>query len=133
MTEIKPYWPVIEGGRISRVFRLGRYRAALVTGMSSPGSVQYLHVLFVFQEPEARLCLCVASEENSFPAESGGDSHYLGVFPGDGHLNLGASNDWANVELFTSRALDIAAENLAMPNGTWVEMPRKKKPWWRVW
>ena len=126
------YWPVVEGGTISRVFHLGRYRAALRTGMRSPGSVQYLYALFVFREPEAKLCLCVASEENGFRLEPPSGSHFLGVFPGEGHVNLGASDDWADVDLFTPRALEVAGERLGMPNGVWVEMARKKKPWWRL-
>ena len=39
----------------------------------------------------------------------------LGVFPGDGHLNLGDSDEWSDRERFVERALTIAREHLSEP------------------
>jgi hypothetical protein len=40
----------------------------------------------------------------------GGGSHFLGVFDGNGHINQGGSDDWADEEKFTARALQIIRE-----------------------
>ena len=40
----------------------------------------------------------------------GGGSHFLGVFNGDGHANLGADDRWGIEEEFTVKALEIALE-----------------------
>ena len=69
--------------------------AVLLGNIVSAGMVEYLYVLVVFDTNEEP-CLFVASEVNSQQEVLGGGSHFLGVFPGDGHLNFGDSDEWAD-------------------------------------
>lgn len=41
-------------------------------------------------------------------------SHFLGMFTGAQHVNQGASNDWADLERFTTRALTEAVTCLGL-------------------
>lgn len=131
MAREQPYWPLIEGGTVSRLFTFADYRAGLLTGMRSLGAVQYLFVMLIFRAPTNELCLCIASEANEPFDQHPVGSHFLGLFTGDEHRNLGASNDWASMELFTARALELAREHLKVSDDVVEEIPRK--PWWRFW
>ena len=139
MDEQQDYWPVIKGGKVASQFRFADYQALLMIKMRSPGLVKYLYVMLIFKMPENKLCLCVASEKNrdygrntqdDQPFDFGG-SHFLGLFPGQDHLNLGASNDWADVDRFTARALELARDHLKVSDEAIEELERR--PWWRFW
>jgi hypothetical protein len=86
-------------------------QAVLLGNIVSAGMVKYLYILVVY-ERDGEPCLFVASEVNEEREAFGGGSHFLGVFPGDGHLNLGDSDEWANRERFVERALGIARERV---------------------
>ncbi len=137
MSEPRGYWPAIEGGTVVRLFTFGEHRAVLLTGMRSLGVIQYLHVLLIFEVPENRLCLCVSSEKNLLYGRSApggeprdvGGSHFLGLFHGQGHVNFGSSNDWADLEKFCTRALEVARGPLGVPAEAVEEIP--VTPWWR--
>ena len=139
MNEPREYWPVFEGGRVTRRFRFANYQAAIVTDMRSTGNVEYLYVMLIFKMPEDKLCLCIASEKNrNYGRRIQGDqpfdfgaSHFLGLFPGQGHQNFGTSNDWADIDRFTARALELARDHLKVSDEAVEEV--WKKPWWRVW
>jgi hypothetical protein len=140
MTEQREYWPAFKGGEVDRRFKFADYRAMLLTGMRSLGSVEYLYILLVFKVPEGKLCLCVTSEKNgNYRRKVLGDqpfdfgaSHFLCLFPGQGHVNLGSSNEWAQVEPFTARALEEARKHLKVTEQA-VEELIPRKPWWRFW
>lgn len=114
-----PYLPQIRGGRPLMARKLGEYRLLLLGDLESPGTVQYLYVLAAFRGEEQVPCLCVASEKNMLHGKGlpGSGSHFLGVFPGRGHLNLGASDDWADLRKFAGRALEVCREHLGLPPG----------------
>lgn len=111
----------------------------MLTEVQSLGSVEYLYVMPVFKVPENTLCLCVAAEKNrmhgrKLPGDGTfdpGGSHFLGLFPGQGHLNFGSSNDWADLDKFTAKALDLARGHLKVDATAAEEMPGK--PWWKFW
>ena len=44
-----------------------------------------------------------------------GRSHFLGLFPGEGHVNLGAADEWADMDKFAAKALEIIAEQFSLP------------------
>jgi hypothetical protein len=113
---ITMYWPAINGGRKARSYRLGNYLAVLVTDCESMGQIEYTHVLLVYQmvpppqaDQNAPLVYAVAAEKNSMQDELGGDSHFLGVFPGTGHMNFGASEQWADLDHFVEKAIEVTA------------------------
>ena len=96
------YWPQVEGGKVRSETRFGRYVAVVKSDLQSLGEVEYLYVMAVFKMPQKKLCLCVASEVNTFAREMAlkdlPDDPILGVFPGDAHRNLGASSDWGDID-----------------------------------
>ena len=125
---VMEYAPPITEAKTLRVFEAGEQLAMLLGNIKSEGTIEYLYVLSVFRAEDNELCLCVASEKNNVPMEGAG-SHFLGVFPGAGHENRGLSDDWADQEKFTAKALTIAKEKLGIRD-EFVEVLRKK-PWWK--
>jgi hypothetical protein len=43
-----------------------------------------------------------------------GLSYFLGAFEGDGHLNMGASDDWSDAKKFFPKALALAADHFGV-------------------
>lgn len=109
------YAPLVSGGRIAGRYSLSGFRALLVTDVLSDGMITYKHVLFVMPPATVAPVLAVTSE---VAAVSGNGSHVLGLFPGNGHVNLGMRDEWENLSAFKSKALDVAAQHLDL-NGTW--------------
>jgi hypothetical protein len=117
--------PIRQGGescmkyapRIASAEPVARYQVAgrqavLLDNIISAGMVQYQYILVVY-ERDGEPCFFVASEINAEKEAFGGGSHFLGVFPGDGHENLGDSDEWADRERFAARAFAIAQERLS--------------------
>ncbi len=90
----------------------GKHTAVLLDNIESKGPVEYRFILAVFDDETRKPCLLVASEVNALAKELGGGSHFLCVFPGDGHRNLGSSDDWADIAKFEEVAVGIATEHL---------------------
>lgn len=122
------YLPDLAEGRLVRYYhfrhpQFGPSSCVLVSDCkaNSP-NLQYAHVLYVYEGGDfimGRPCFAVASEVNQGPAVSIGRSHFLGLFPGDGqqiHINLGASDDWADIQKFTPRALELIVEHFSLAN-----------------
>ncbi|NJP07481.1 MAG: hypothetical protein HC837_18575 [Chloroflexaceae bacterium] len=124
------YVPAIKYARPVRLFEIGPYRAILLTDCESEGTIQYAHVLFVHEHGSRMPCFAVAAEIQtalSWFADLDVDrsdvdvgSHVLGVFPGDGHINMGNSDAWADLDTFLLRALELVRQHLAV-----TEQPRE--------
>ena len=106
------YTPRIASAEPQARYEVAGREAVLLGNIVSAGMVQYLYLLVVY-ESDGQPCLFDASELNADREAFGGGSHFLGVFTGDGHLNMGDSDEWANQERFVERALAIARERLA--------------------
>src|SRR5437870_3549753 len=91
----------------------GFYRAVLLTDIVSAGSAQYLFILKVCNVANNDPELFVTSESNQQAKSMGFGSHSLRVFQDDVQVELGPSNNWANIEKFTDWALTIAKGRLA--------------------
>jgi hypothetical protein len=113
------YAPALEGAEVAARFVLAdRYDAVLRThppAARQSGSVKYLYTLAVYPQGRPDAVLYIASEMNTMSGGLG--SHFLCVFPGDGHLNLGASDEWADRERFEPRALEVACTRLGVAPG----------------
>ena len=109
------YEPLVSGGRTVGRYNLGGFRALLLTDVQSDGKITYEHVLFVMRSSALAPVLAVTSE---VAAVGGHGSHVLGLFPGNGHVNLGTRDEWANLSAFESKALDVAAQHLGL-DGAW--------------
>lgn len=119
------YLPHLGRARIVKAYRfesprLGSHCGVLLTDCESPSPVRYAHVLvvnrgiFIFGQQ----CFAVAAEINKQAPPDSERSHFLGVFPGllggATHENLGASNEWADLDKFERRALAIIAERFGL-------------------
>jgi|SRR6266567_531436 len=104
------YAPGITSARTKGLVEVGGHTAALLTDIVSVGPVEYLYVVAVFPGDSLDPCFYVASEVNKMAKQFGSGSHFLGLFDGDGHLNRGASDDWADEEKFFAEALRIIKE-----------------------
>jgi len=76
-----------------------------------------MHVMYVYEGGDfltGRPCLAVASEVNRMATAGSGRSHFLGLFPGDGHVNLGAADEWADMDSFAAKALEVVAGQFSL-------------------
>lgn len=104
------YYPLIQSANQVAAGPLGeKHTAVFFDTIISVGNMQYTFILAVYDNATNKPCYFVASEVNALAAKFGGGSHFLGVFPGDGHMNLGDSNDWADAKKFLPKALELAA------------------------
>lgn len=123
------YLPDLTGARYVRHYffrhpQHGPCSCVLVTGCRSVSRVKYAHVLYVYEGGDfltGRPCFAVASEVNLVAGLGDTGSHFLGTFPGDPiHVNLGASDEWADLDKFTARALEVVAGHFSLP-----ELPKE--------
>jgi hypothetical protein len=126
MADEAKYWPRVRGGRVLERYRFGAYVADLVGDLTSTAGVQYLYVLVVRRDGSDEPVLCVASEVNEMhdpaaPQAGSSGSHFLGLFPGQGHRNYGASNDWADPHRFALAAVSAAKRELGVPGAALLE------------
>lgn len=83
-------------------------------------NLQYAHVMYVYAQGDfltGKPCFAVAAEVNRIAPPGSGRSHFLGMFAGEPrHVNLGASDEWADIEKFTAKALEVIAEHFDLPS-----------------
>ena len=117
------YLPELADARFVRnyVFRhpqRGPCSCVLVTECRTNSPIQYAHVMYIYEQGDfltGRPCFAVASEVNRVASPDSGRSHFLGVFPGGPqHLNLGATDDWADIEKFANKALEVIVEHFSL-------------------
>ncbi len=101
---------IIRASRLGS-YDVGPYACTLIGDIEAAGGVQYLYILEVIAPGSGMPILYIASEVNTMAKALGGPSHFLGAFPGSGHVNYGASNDWADREKFLAAALEKVAEH----------------------
>jgi hypothetical protein len=115
------YVPFIKSAKPRKRFRIGNHSAALWVDIESAGNVKYKYILAVFDE-KGQPCYFVASEVNQMANIMGKGSHFLGLFPGDGHTNCGASDEWSDEVKFTEVALRIVGEKFKVPIGEIIDI-----------
>jgi len=108
------YLPALKNARPASRYRVGNYLALIVTDCESIGMIQYTHVLFLLEMGQVQPIFAVAAEMNSMSLAGGETRLFLGVFSGGGHENHGMSADWADLDKFSARALQIVAERYAI-------------------
>ena len=101
------YLPTIKNARPVYRYQIGAYGVVIVKDCESYGKIRYNFVLYVLHPDTNEPIFAVTSEKSNF---TGKPMPFLGVFPGSGHENLGMSEDWADLDKFTARALEIVAE-----------------------
>jgi hypothetical protein len=109
------YMPLVESMNRVAAAPLGdKHTALLFDTIKSAGAVQYTFLLGVFDNETQKPVYFVASEVNATAAVFAGGSHFLGVFDGTGHANLGSSDDWADPRKFFPEAIRLAAERFGV-------------------
>jgi hypothetical protein len=103
------YMPHIVSATPKKKFTFGTRTAVLFCNIISAGQIKYHLIMAVFEEDSDTPCYAVASEENAFAKVFGGGSHIIGLFPGEVHVNLGDSDDWADEDKFSAEALKLIA------------------------
>jgi hypothetical protein len=103
------YAPLLESSNPIKEYKVGDYKVTLYDNIISRGPVKYLYMMVALDENEEILAY-VMSEVNPMAKRFGGGSHFLGVFNENGHINEGGSDDWADEEKFTARALEIISK-----------------------
>jgi hypothetical protein len=98
--------PQIKAAKVKRAYQIGSYFAFLYSNIESIGTKQYPYILAIVKTGENGPCLLISSEVTILP-----DYPFLCTFTYTGHYNMGASNDWTDLELFTAKALSIAVEH----------------------
>src|SRR3954465_4912475 len=104
------YLPVLKNARPVYRYRIGNYVAVIVTDCESIGMIQYTHVLFLLEAGQAQPIFAVAAEMNNLSIARGQTDLFLGVFANNRHENHGTSPDWADLNKFSARALQIVVE-----------------------
>ncbi|HLT47481.1 MAG TPA: hypothetical protein VK002_09660 [Rubricoccaceae bacterium] len=88
----------------------GGHTAVMFDGIKAFGTIEYAFILAVYDDATREPVYFVTSEVNAMAKELGGGSHFLCAFDGPRHVNMGASDEWADPEKFFPEALRIAAE-----------------------
>ncbi|MBD3338552.1 MAG: hypothetical protein GF353_05570 [Candidatus Lokiarchaeota archaeon] len=102
------YGPRIKSAKLKRAYQIGSYFAYLFEEIESTTSMKYLFIMAIVKSGEKEPCFLISSEANAFKI---GGSHYLCYFDGERHGNLGGSDNWANINLFTEKALSFTIEH----------------------
>jgi hypothetical protein len=109
----KIYFPNITKATWVKYYRIGPYRAVIGTHCESVGKIYYVHVLYLFGDEKGHgPLLAFASEYADLTGKNG--ERCLSLFQNGVHYNMGFSKDWADLELFIPKALQVAAERLGI-------------------
>lgn len=121
------YKPIIKSAKQQQLSILGNYKIVLYEEITSDGLIDYAYILAVLDNKSQEACLYIASEVNKISRNGDDSSHFMAIFNGDDHDNLGASDEWGDKDLFTAEAMRIVNDQL----GDGLSGPPKKalKPW----
>ncbi len=107
------YFPLVQDARLVKRYDVGTHEIILLTDVRCAGLVRCSHVLVVFNKGEQEPSYVVAAEVNNV-GSSGDGSHFLGCYPGTGHVNLGCSDDWGDLSLFEKKACELVNKELGI-------------------
>ena len=104
--------PRVKAAKPYATFNFGSHTATLFGDIESIGRVQYAWLLVVYDGTSKQPVLIVSSEVNSMASVHGGGSHFLCIFDDAGRGIIEGSDDFADEELFTARALGVVYQKL---------------------
>lgn len=110
------YMPLVESMDQLDGGPLGESHVGILFGnIKAAGRVEYAYLFVVYHRDDKQPVFIVSSEVNAMRVRGGGGpSHFLCVFDGAAHLNLGASDDWADLDKFFPKALAVVEERLGL-------------------
>ncbi len=105
--------PHIKRAIPQRRYRLGDYQAVLLGEIESDDPVRYRYILALVREGEPKPSLYVTSEK--LPrAHAHAGSHRLRVISSAFTEELGAGDEWGDLERFATEGLRLAAQLLGL-------------------
>lgn len=107
------YFPVVKDARLVKRYDAGTHEIILLTDLKCAGIIRCSHLLIAFNKGDQEPCYVIASEVNNLGSSSDG-SHFLGCYPGSGHINLGCSDDWGDLSRFEKKARELMSKKLGI-------------------
>lgn len=105
--------PVIRTALPKRRYKLGDFTAVVLGDIDSGDQTEYFYVMGVVRDGEAEPGMYITSERNR-AAASGEGSAVMRVVMRDGSQPLGASDRWADLDLFANDALETLRQVLGL-------------------
>lgn len=112
-TVSRKYFPVWRDARLVKRYDAESYQVILLTDVKCVGIIRCTHLLIALNKREKVPNYVIAAEVNNLGDPKNG-SHFLGCYPGSGHINFGCSNDWGDLSLFEKKALELMSEELGV-------------------
>ena len=107
------YFPFVETARTVKIYDGETHMFTLVTDVKDRGIIKCTHLLIAFKKGEKEPACVAAAEVNNLRSPGDGSgSHFLGYYPGNGHINFGCSDDWGNLAMFEKEALKVIGREL---------------------
>ncbi len=109
----RKYFPVWREAHLVKRYDADSYEVILLTDVKCVGIIRCTHLLVALNKSEKVPIYVIAAEVNNLGDPVNG-SHFLGCYPGSGHLNLGCSNNWGDLSCFEKKALELMSEELGV-------------------
>lgn len=109
----RKYFPVVKDARPVKRYQSETYEVVLLTDVKCSGIIRCSHLLIAFKKGEKEPAYVIAAEDNNLGSPGDG-SHFLGCYPGSGHLNYGCSDKWGDLTLFEKKACEIMSSELGI-------------------
>lgn len=107
---------IVSANQIGELSLGQNHRILFLDNIHSAGSVRYAFILAIYDTAQKPVYF-LASEVNQMATSFGGGSHFFGVFDGEVHANLGASDDWGDPHKFFPQAVRTAAKRFGVEVG----------------
>jgi len=105
-------FPAILESRLAKSYKAGQYSVDLLTDVICAGLVQCSHLLVAYDK-DLNLVFGVAAEYNDLSLiHKGSGSHFLCLWNGEGHRNLGCSDEWGDMSEFERKACELMGDQL---------------------
>lgn len=111
----RKYFPPVRDARVVRRYDGGTHEVLLLTDVKCGGIIRCTHLLVALRKGEKEPSYVIAAEVNNLrsPGDDSG-SHFLGCYPGSGHINHGCSNEWGDLDRFDEKAREVMSEALGI-------------------
>lgn len=109
------YFPAVRDARLVKRYDCEKYDILLLTDVKCAGIIRCDHMLVAFKKGDNSPSYVIAAEVNTLQSlGDGSGSHFLGCYPGSGHINYGCSDEWGDINRFERRARELMSEALGI-------------------
>jgi hypothetical protein len=130
------YLPYFKSGMPYKAFQVGPYFCMIFTDLENlpENQIEYVHAMYVHDHESPQPIFGTACETGSHVAKLRKKDpsipiYALGLFPNTdtAHATLGWSNEWADIDTFTAKSLELVREHLHVDEAP-VELHRREAP-----